>query len=123
MNSKISINATAINCYDENGITVVGVEDNIKLLKKYLIISRFNDEKIDDSIGVLTHLCEIEFHNAIARVTLSRNFFNIDIDQKRVKEVGVSSIEVALFCSDMNYELLKEYLNKIFTGSSTKLII
>ncbi|MBP9643664.1 MAG: hypothetical protein KBE15_09295 [Budvicia sp.] len=101
----------------------MGIGDDPTEPENYLIISRFDDGEIDDSIGIQTHLSEMETSNAIEKVILNRTNFIVDIKAGKEEKVKASRIVVTLSNDNINYSLFESYLNDVFSGSSVDLII
>lgn len=112
-----------VNCYTEDDVLVMGIGDDPTEPENYLIISRFDDGEIDDSIGIQTHLSEMETSNAIEKVILNRTNFIVDIKAGKEEKVNASRIVVTLNNDNINYSLFESYLNDVFSGSSVDLII
>lgn len=74
MTEEITFTATEINCYVEDDVTIIGIGDDAVSPDHFIILSRFDDEDegIDNSIGLMTHLSDIEAINSLKRITLTR---------------------------------------------------
>lgn len=123
MSNEIRFIGSAVNCYTENDVIIIGVGDDSISPRNYIVISRFDDGEIDNSIGIQTHLSEIEIPNAIEKVALCINNLVVTIRPKKEHEVNASIIDITLSDNGIDYSLLKKYLHDIFHGSSTNLII
>ncbi|MER5123100.1 hypothetical protein KDV41_21095, partial [Providencia stuartii] len=107
----------------ENDVVVIGVGDDPTSPQNYLILSRFDDGEVDDSIGIQTSLSEREYSNAIDKITLEKNTLKIEIKTDKIKDVRFSNILVYLNAEHFNYRTLKEYIDTIFHDSSATAII
>ncbi|OAT46878.1 hypothetical protein M997_1876 [Proteus hauseri ATCC 700826] len=118
MNEDIIFTATEVNCYIEDDVTIIGIGDDPVSPEHFIILSRFDeeDEDIDNSIGFMTHLSDIETINAIKQITLSREkvIFSLTTDIK---------ISINLEIDDSHFTHLHEYLLLIIKDSSIKLIV
>lgn len=123
MSNEVKFTASVVNCYTEDDVLVMGIGDDPTEPENYLIISRFDDGEIDDSIGIQTHLSEMETSNAIEKVILNRTNFIVDIKAGKEEKVKASRIVVTLNNDNINYSLFESYLNDVFSGSSVDLII
>ncbi len=123
MSNEVKFTASVVNCYTEDDVLVMGIGDDPTEPENYLIISRFDDGEIDDSIGIQTHLSEMETSNAIEKVILNRTNFIVDIKEGKEEKVNASRIVVTLNNDNINYSLFESYLNDVFSGSSVDLII
>lgn len=123
MSNEVKFTASVVNCYTEDYVLVMGIGDDPTEPENYLIISRFDDGEIDDSIGIQTHLSEMETSNAIEKVILNRTNFIVDIKEGKEEKVNASRIVVTLNNDNINYSLFESYLNNVFSGSSVDLII
>lgn len=118
------IKASFINCYIENEVTIIGISDNPINPQNYLIISRFDDNNdIDNSIEIQTHLSEQKFSNVISKIIINKTTLNINIKPNKIKEVEFSNILVSFSSNKINYILLKQYINNIFYTSSVILLL
>ncbi|EMI5493053.1 hypothetical protein REJ26_004245 [Providencia stuartii] len=120
MNNQIIFKASIANCYTENDVVIIGIGDDPITPKNYLIISRFDDGDIDDSIGIQTHLSEREYSNIIDKVILGRGTLKVKIKPNKIKDIGFSSISVFLYNDKIDHITFKEYINNIFHKSSVK---
>lgn len=123
MSNEVKFTASVVNYYTEDDVLVMGIGDDPTEPENYLIISRFDDGEIDDSIGIQTHLSEMETSNAIEKVILNRTNFIVDIKAGKEEKVNASRIVVTLNNDNINYSLFESYLNDVFSGSSVDLII
>lgn len=123
MSNEVKFTASVVNYYTEDDVLVMGIGDDPTEPENYLIISRFDDGEIDDSIGIQTHLSEMETSNAIEKVILNRTNFIVDIKEGKEEKVNASRIVVTLNNDNINYSLFESYLNDVFSGSSVDLII
>lgn len=123
MSNEVKFTASVVNYYTEDDVLVMGIGDDPTEPENYLIISRFDDGEIDDSIGIQTHLSEMETSNAIEKVILNRTNFIVDIKAGKEEKVNASRIVVTLNNDNINYSLFQSYLNDVFSGSSVDLII
>ncbi len=123
MSNEVKFTASVVNYYTEDDVLVMGIGDDPTEPENYLIISRFDDGEIDDSIGIQTHLSEMETSNAIEKVILNRTNFIVDIKAGKEEKVKASRIVVTLNNDNINYSLFESYLNDVFSGSSVDLII
>ncbi|PIT58734.1 hypothetical protein [Snodgrassella alvi] len=121
MAKEIRFFASVLSCYTENDVLTIGIGNDPILPDRYLIISRFDDGEIDDSIGIQTYISEIEVANAIENIVLKKNSFTIDIKKKKENEVCARKIIINFDNIDTN--LLVKYINEIFLNSSVKVII
>ncbi|MGG4606745.1 hypothetical protein [Providencia sp. Me31A] len=120
MNNQIIFKASIANCYTENDVVIIGIGDDPITPKNYLIISRFDDGDIDDSIGIQTHLSEREYSNIIDKVILGRDTLKVNIKPNKIKDIGFSSISAFLYNDKIDHITLKEYISNIFHKSSVK---
>ncbi len=123
MSNEVKFTASVVNYYTEDDVLVMGIGDDPTEPENYLSISRFDDGEIDDSIGIQTHLSEMETSNAIEKVILNRTNFIVDIKAGKEEKVKASRIVVTLNNDNINYSLFESYLNDVFSGSSVDLII
>ncbi|MDN0006050.1 hypothetical protein QVM88_06550 [Providencia stuartii] len=123
MDNIYTFKASIVNCYTENDVVVIGVGDAPTSPQNYLILSRFDDGEVDDSIGIQTSLSEREYSNAIDKITLEKNTLKIEIKTDKIKDVRFSNILVYLNADHLNYSTLKEYIDTIFHDSSATVII
>ncbi|WP_193015449.1 MULTISPECIES: hypothetical protein [Gammaproteobacteria] len=117
MNEEIRFTATEVNCYVEDDVTIIGIGDDAVSPDHFIILSRFDeeDEEIDNSIGLMTHLSDIEAINTLEKITISREKIIFLLKDK---------IEITI---DLNIEAdyftqLYDYLLQIIQGSSIQLI-
>lgn len=123
MDNIYTFKASIVNCYTENDVVVIGVGDDPTSPQNYLLLSRFYDGEVDDSIGIQTSLSEREYSNAIDKITLEKNTLKIEIKTDKIKDVRFSNILVYLNADHLNYSTLKEYIDTIFHDSSATVII
>ena len=117
MNESMRFKANEVNCYTEIDVTVIGIGDDPSTPDNFIILSRFDeDEDIDNSIGLMTHLSDIEMINSIKQITLERNkisfFFKPNTQDKE------ESIIIDLDIDDDHFAHLHEYLLLIIKDSS-----
>lgn len=121
MSNEVKFTASVVNCYTEDDVLVMGIGDDPTEPENYLIISRFDDGEIDDSIGIQTHLSEMETSNAIEKVILNRTNFIVDIKAGKEEKVKASRIVVTFSNDNIDYVRLKNHLSDIFFGSSVSI--
>lgn len=121
MSNEVKFTASVVNCYTEDDVLVMGIGDDPTEPENYLIISRFDDGEIDDSIGIQTHLSEMETSNAIEKVILNRTNFIVDIKAGKEEKVNASRIVVTFSNDNIDYVRLKNHLSDIFFGSSVSI--
>lgn len=121
MSNEVKFTASVVNCYTEDDVLVMGIGDDPTEPENYLIISRFDDGEIDDSIGIQTHLSEMETSNAIEKVILNRTNFIVDIKEGKEEKVNASRIVVTFSNDNIDYVRLKNHLSDIFFGSSVSI--
>lgn len=117
------INGTHINCYTENDVITIGIGDDPMVSKNYLIISRFDEYDIDNSIGIQTSLSDYEIENAIDEIIFEKKTLIIKIKEMKVKEVNNEIITVKFSNQNIDYKLLNDYFHKIVKGSSIRFIV
>ncbi|MBA7847680.1 hypothetical protein HV213_11735 [Klebsiella sp. RHBSTW-00484] len=112
--------ATIVNCYTENDVPVIGIGDDPFEPEHYIVISQFidDDENIDKSIGLQTHLAERELSAAIEKIILNVSQITIVIQKSKVADVGTECINIDLTNTRDQRPLLQEYLQTIFARSS-----
>ncbi|CND26665.1 hypothetical protein [Yersinia pseudotuberculosis] len=120
MTNKLEILATTVNCYTENDVLIIGFGNDAVSPDNYIIISRFDDGDIDDSIGIQTHLSEMEVSNAIKAIGLNENECVIEIKDTREKQVGFAVVVIKFKGASADYKSLVRYVNAVFSGSSIK---
>lgn len=123
MDNIYTFKASIVNCYTENDVLVIGIGDDPISPQNYLILSRFDDGEVDDSIGIQTSLSEREYSNTIDKIILGKYTLKIEIKTDKIKDVGFSNILVYLNAEHFNYRTLKEYIDTIFHDSSATVII
>ncbi|PHI30600.1 hypothetical protein [Budvicia aquatica] len=121
MSNEVKFTASVVNYYTEDDVLVMGIGDDPTEPENYLIISRFDDGEIDDSIGIQTHLSEMETSNAIEKVILNRTNFIVDIKAGKEEKVNASRIVVTFSNDNIDYVRLKNHLSDIFFGSSVSI--
>ncbi|GKX49911.1 hypothetical protein [Budvicia aquatica] len=121
MSNEVKFTASVVNYYTEDDVLVMGIGDDPTEPENYLIISRFDDGEIDDSIGIQTHLSEMETSNAIEKVILNRTNFIVDIKAGKEEKVKASRIVVTFSNDNIDYVRLKNHLSDIFFGSSVSI--
>lgn len=117
MNQEITFTATEVNCYVEDDVTIIGIGDDAVSPDHFIILSRFDedDEDIDNSIGLMTHLSDIEAINTLEKITLDRKNITLVLKNNVV-------ITIHLDIEDNHFVQLNDYLQQIIQGSSIKLI-
>lgn len=112
--------AAIVECYTENDVSIIGMGDDTFEPENYIIISRFDDGDVNDSIGIQTHLSENEISNAIAKVFFRKNKIVFFINEISIPQVKNSKIEVGFtHNTQLDICLLEKYINDIFINSST----
>lgn len=117
MTEEITFTATEVNCYVEDDVTIIGIGDDAVSPDHFIILSRFDeeDEDIDNSIGLMTHLSDIEAINTLEKVTLDRKNIILVLKNNVV-------ITIHLDIEENHFTQLNDYLQQIIQGSSIKLI-
>ncbi len=117
MIEEITFTATEVNCYVEDDVTIIGIGDDAVSPDHFIILSRFDeeDEDIDNSIGLMTHLSDIEAINTLEKVTLDRKNIILVLKNNVV-------ITIHLDIEENHFTQLNDYLQQIIQGSSIKLI-
>ncbi len=117
MTEEITFTATEVNCYVEDDVTIIGIGDDAVSPDHFIILSRFDeeDEDIDNSIGLMTHLSDIEVINTLEKITLVRKNIVLVLKNNVV-------ITIHLDIEDNHFAQLNDYLLQILQGSSIKLI-
>lgn len=117
MTEDITFTATEVNCYVEDDVTIIGIGDDAVSPDHFIILSRFDeeDEDIDNSIGLMTHLSDIEAINTVEKITLDRKKITLVLKNNVV-------ITICLDIEDTHFVQLNDYLQQILQGSSIKLI-
>lgn len=117
MTEEITFTATEVNCYVEDDVTIIGIGDDAVSPDHFIILSRFDeeDEDIDNSIGLMTHLSDIEAINTLEKITLDRKNIILVLKDNVV-------ITIHLDVEDNHFVQLNDYLQQILQGSSIKLI-
>lgn len=117
MTEEITFTATEVNCYVEDDVTIIGIGDDAVSPDHFIILSRFDeeDEDIDNSIGLMTHLSDIEAINTLEKITLDRKNIVLVLKNNVV-------ITIHLDIEDNHFAQLNDYLLQILQGSSIKLI-
>lgn len=117
MTEEITFTATEVNCYVEDDVTIIGIGDDAVSPDHFIILSRFDeeDEDIDNSIGLMTHLSDIEAINTLEKITLDRKNIILALKNNVV-------ITIHLDVEDNHFVQLNDYLQQILQGSSIKLI-
>jgi hypothetical protein len=121
LNCEVRFLATTVNCYTEDEVLIIGMGNDPVSPDHYLILSRFNDGEVDKSIGIQTHLTEMEISSAINSIVLKANILTIAINKHKVDEVKVKKIVVEF--GQIDQTLLIKYINDIFLNSSVKVMI
>ncbi len=117
MTEEITFTATEVNCYVEDDVIIIGIGDDAISPDHFIILSRFDeeDEDIDNSIGLMTHLSDIEAINTLEKITLDRKNIILALKDSVV-------ITIHLDVEDNHFVQLNDYLQQILQGSSIKLI-
>lgn len=117
MIEEITFTATEVNCYVEDDVTIIGIGDDAVSPDHFIIISRFDeeDEDIDNSIGLMTHLSDVEAINTLEKITLDRKNIVLALKNNVV-------ITIYLDIEDNHFAQLNDYLLQILQCSSIKLI-
>ncbi|MEQ4906884.1 hypothetical protein [Proteus vulgaris] len=117
MTEEITFTATEINCYVEDDVTIIGIGDDAVSPDHFIILSRFDDEDegIDNSIGLMTHLSDIEAINSLECITLTREKMIFVLKNNVV-------ISINLKIEDNQFIHLNDNIIQILQGSSIKLI-
>lgn len=117
MTEEITFTATEVNCYVEDDVTIIGIGDDAVSPDYFIILSRFDeeDEDIDNSIGLMTHLSDIEAINTLEKIILDRKNIILALKDNVV-------ITIHLDVEDNHFVQLNNYLQQILQGSSIKLI-
>ncbi|QPB79463.1 hypothetical protein EHE21_08750 [Proteus sp. GOKU] len=117
MTEEITFTATEVNCYVEDDVTIIGIGDDAVSPDHFIILSRFDeeDEDIDNSIGLMTHLSDVEAINTLEKITLDRKNIFFALKNNVV-------ITIHLDIEDNHFVHLNDYLLQILQGSSIKLI-
>lgn len=117
MTEEITFTATEVNCYVEDDVTIIGIGDDAVSPDHFIILSRFDeeDEDIDNSIGLMTHLSDVEAINTLEKITLDRKNIVLALKNNVV-------ITIHLDIEDNHFVQLNDYLLQILQGSSIKLI-
>lgn len=113
--------ATTINCYTENDVLIIGIGNHPTSPDRYLIILRFDDGEIDDSIAIQTNKSTMEVANANNYLLLEKNALTVEIKVDKQHLVGEQRL-IAEF-ADQDIALLVEYIKNIFLGSSINISI
>ena len=79
MIKEITFFGTAINCYTENDVLIIGIGNDKVSPNQYLIISKLDEDEIGESIGIQTYLSDIEVVNAIDSLILKFDYLIINI--------------------------------------------
>lgn len=117
MTEEITFTATEVNCYVEDDVTIIGIGDDAVSPEHFIILSRFDeeDEDIDNSIGLMTYLSDIEAINMLEKIILDRKNITFVLKNALV-------ITIHLDIEDNHFVQLNDYLQQILLGSSIKLI-
>ncbi|NBM56767.1 hypothetical protein LW139_10030 [Proteus vulgaris] len=117
MNEEIIFTATEVNCYVEDDVTIIGIGDDPVSPEHFVILSRFDEEEedIDNSIGLMTHLSDIEAINSLEHITLTREKIIFVLKNNLM-------ISIDLKIEDNQFAHINDYLIQILKGSSIKLI-
>ncbi|WP_143426336.1 hypothetical protein [Gilliamella sp. Occ4-3] len=115
--------ATNINCYTEDQVLIIGISNDLIFPNNYLILSRFDEDEsdVDESIGMQTHLTEIEVTKAVKNIVLKKNTLTIEINKHKIEQIQAKKIIIKF--NELDNTLLIKYINDIFSDSSTTVII
>ncbi|OCG77487.1 hypothetical protein A9G44_04955 [Gilliamella sp. Occ4-3] len=123
INNEIKFLATNINCYTEDQVLIIGISNDLIFPNNYLILSRFDEDEsdVDESIGMQTHLTEIEVTKAVKNIVLKKNTLTIEINKHKIEQIQAKKIIIKF--NELDNTLLIKYINDIFSDSSTTVII
>ncbi|MCO6557675.1 MAG: hypothetical protein J6577_10660 [Gilliamella sp.] len=119
--------ATNINCYTEDQVLIIGISNDLIFPNNYLILSRFDEDEdedegdVDESIGIQTHLTEIEVAKAVKSIVLKKNTLTIEINKHKTEQIQAKKIIIEF--NELDNTLLIKYINDIFSDSSATVII
>jgi hypothetical protein len=112
-----------VNCYTEGGAHIIGIGDDPATPEKFFILSRFDDGDVDESIGFSSTVTEREVPNCIKAVNISSKEITVAIRENKSGDVGASTFVADLTRSDLDFDSLTTFVEKIFSGSSTEVSI
>jgi hypothetical protein len=115
--------ASVVNCYTEGGAHIIGVGDDPATPEKFIILSRFDDGDVDESIGFSSTLTDREVSNCIKAVSVSSREITVSIKESRSEDVGASIFVTDLTSSQFDFDSLTDFIGKIFAGSSSEVSI
>jgi hypothetical protein len=115
--------ASVVNCYTEGGAHIIGIGDDPTIPEKFLILSRFDDGDVDESIGLSSTVTDREVSNCIKAVNISSKEITVSIKENRSEDVGASIFVADLTRSQFDFDTLTDFIAKIFSGSSTEVSI
>lgn len=127
INNEIKFLATNINCYTEDQVLIIGISNDLIFPNNYLILSRFDEDEdedegdVDESIGIQTHLTEIEVAKAVKSIVLKKNTLTIEINKHKTEQIQAKKIIIEF--NELDNTLLIKYINDIFSDSSATVII
>ncbi|PFH20314.1 MULTISPECIES: hypothetical protein [Burkholderia] len=119
----LKFSASVVSCYMEGEASVIGIGDDKNFPENYIIITRFDDGGVDESIGVSTNRSDGEVSGSVMAVSLNKYFFDVFIRPDREADIGASHILVDLSSAEFDFHIFSDYLCNIFLGSSAKLVI
>jgi hypothetical protein len=122
---EVEFYARTINCFEEDGVKIIGVGSGYSDPDAFVIISRFDEGSVDESIGIQTHLTDYEVPGAIKGLSLDGDFFTIyinDNDQGSLKASGIR-IFLAEVSDKSSIAQLEKSILDIFSGSSAQIIL
>ncbi|MBD8572372.1 hypothetical protein IFT86_25460 [Pseudomonas syringae] len=121
--------ATAVKCYEEDGVSIVALGDDLTDPANFIIITRLDDEDnitLDDGVGFQTEQAEYEMPNAIKKVILRAESLEIVVKPEFVEFFGDSSFLAEIPQDGKRPEsasMLKDALQEIFRGTKVDLIV
>lgn len=123
INNEIKFLATNINCYTEDQVLIIGISNDLIFPNNYLILSRFDEDEgdVDESIGIQTHLTEIEVAKAVKSIVLKKNTLTIEINKHKTEQIQAKKIIIEF--NELDNTLLIKYINDIFSDSLATVII
>lgn len=122
---EVEFYARAINCFEEDGVKVIGVGSGSSDPDAFIIISRFDEGSVDESIGIQTHLTDYEVPGAIKELSLDGDFFIIYINDRSQSSLKASSIRISLaeITDGFSIVQLEKSILDVFSGSSAQIIV
>lgn len=117
MSTDIVFIATSVNCYVEDEVTVIGISDSDISPDNFIILTRFDEdeESVDNRIGLITHLSDIEAIHAIKQITIGRDIFILVLNND-------IQITAHLNVDETDFIQLKTYLFALLKDSHILLI-